>query len=564
MKRLIFREMLLASFSEKKARRIRFDPKVTIIRGSNETGKSSLIKSIFRTFGAEPARVHNNWKNADVRSVIRAEIDGTPFALLRHGNLFAAFDERGKVVGRFQSVTNDLAPFLAKLITFGLRLPTREGAFIPLPPAYYFLPFYMDQDSSWVNQWSGFARLDQFSNWKKSVVEYHAGIRGNQFYEAQASKQAAESQLNKIHRKREGLQEVYHGLSEKFQAAQFNVNFSDYKDEVEELLKQCDALRRREETFKARISELRNHRQSLKTQFDITIHARDESKKDYDHASLLSDEEVGCPTCGAHYTNSFAERFSIAVDEDHCAGLILTLTEELVDIDVKIAIELEGSKKVTEELNAIEILLAKREGEVALGDLIRQEGRKELREVMSQNIGDLEIEAGRQSNLIDDAQLQMKRVSSKDRRKEVNLFYADKMRVFLNQLDVHSVPDRTTMDVNAVIQDTGSELPRAILASQMAFFHVVANFSSSALAPFVIDSPNQQDQDVKHLVRILQFIRDQRPPNAQLVLGLVDTANVDFGGTEVVLDQKYSLLLESEFAEVGGEVQHFIDRALED
>jgi predicted ATPase len=83
MKSFIFKEMLLASFLEKKARRIRFDPKMTIIRGGNETGKSSLIKSIFRTFGAEPAKVHSKWIDADVRSVIRFEVDGTLFALLQ-------------------------------------------------------------------------------------------------------------------------------------------------------------------------------------------------------------------------------------------------------------------------------------------------------------------------------------------------------------------------------------------------------------------------------------------------------------------------------------------------
>lgn len=563
MRNFIFKEMLLASFREKKARRVRFDPKVTIIRGDNETGKSSLIKSIFRTFGAEPAKVHESWINAEVRSVMRFEINGNIFALLRFGNSYAAFDEHDRLISRFQSVTKDLSPFFSQLISFGLRLPNRKGASSCLPPAYYFLPFYMDQDSSWVNQWSSFARLQQFTSWRHAVVEYHSGIRGNEYYKAQAAMLEAERELGETRRRRENLQEVYRSLSQKFLAAQFNVDFSAYKAEIDELLNQCDTLHKREEEYKVRISTLRNHRQSLETQLAITIHAREEFRKDYDHASSCIEEEIVCPTCGAFYANSFAERFSIAIDEDHCAGLALTLTEELANIDVKIASELESSMKVIDELSTVERLLEKRKGEVALGDLIRQEGRKELREVMIKDIEDLESNEGHHTTAIISAKNRMKQIDSKDRRKEVNGFYEEKMRLFLNQLDVHSVQDKAITNIKAVIRDTGSELPRALLAYQMAFFHVVAHFGSAILAPLVIDSPNQQDQDDQHLGRIIRFIRDQRPSSSQLVLGLVDMPDVIFDGSEVVLDRKYSLLLESEFADVGGEIQRLLDAALE-
>lgn len=563
MKNFIFRELLLVSFREKKARRIRFDPEITVIRGNNETGKSSLIKSIFRTFGAEPAKVHPNWINADVWSVIHFEIDGTRFTFLRHGNSYAAFNSKGQLLGRFQSVTKDLAPFFARLTSFGLRLPNRQGKFGFLPPAYYFLPFYLDQDASWQKQWSGFSGLEQYANWKHPVTEYHAGIRGNEYYEAQASKFEAETELNKVRRRREGLEEAYYSLSRKFAVAEFSIDFNVYRAEVEELLKECEALHQREEAYKARICELRNQRRALQTQLDITLHARDEFRLDYDYANDLAEDEVACPTCGACYANSFAERFAIATDEDYCADLALRLNEELNDIDARIAREGEGSNEVIEELVAIERLLGRREGEIALGDLIRQEGRRELRDVMTRDIGDLRAEEGRVTTLIESASARMKELDSKEHRETIRDFYEQKMRLFLRQLDVQSVEEKVLRRVDAVIRDTGSELPRALLAYQMALLHVAARFGSAAVAPLVIDSPNQQDQDDPHLQCILTFIRDQRPSNLQLVLSLVDTGEVEFGGTEVVLDQKYSVLSEGEYKEVVGEVQYFVDEALE-
>jgi len=387
MKNFVLREMLLASFRTKTARRVVFDPNVTIVKGNNETGKSSLIKSILRTFGAEPAKVHPSWDQAEVRSVVRFEIDGKQYAMLRHGGTYAMFDAEARRLQNFSSVTNELGPFFANLVGFGLRLPGRSGVLGPLPPAFYFLPFYMDQDASWSDAWAGFKNLDQFPNWKQSVIEYHAGIRGNEFYAEKAKKIEAESELNRVRRKREGLQEIYGNLQDRFDMAQFNVNFEAYGAEVEELLRKCSKLRQREEQFKVDLSELRNQREALKTQIGITTHARNESRQDFDFAVQLgsASEEIHCPTCGQGYTNSFGERFDIARDEDRCADLALQLTGELADVDSKINVKLADMRKIGDDVTMIERLLGRKEGEVALVDLVRQEGRRELRDVMDRD-----------------------------------------------------------------------------------------------------------------------------------------------------------------------------------
>lgn len=421
----------------------------------------------------------------------------------------------------------------------------------------------MDQDASWGESWASFAKLKQFPNWKKGVLEYHAGIRGNEFYETQARKLEAEGELEKTRRKKEGLREVYDSLSTRFEAAQFNVDFSAYKAEVNELLGRCDLLRVQQEAYKARLSELRNKRQSLKTQLDIAMHARDESRKDLDHADAIEGSSVECPTCGAEYSNDFAERFAIAVDEDYCASLVITLGEEVRTIDQKVDQEQAGVETLGSELAAIEKLLAKREGEIALSDLIHQEGRRELKEVMLSDISELEGEVGRYAVRASDAEAQMKRLDSRDRRKQVNAYYEQHMLRYLHSLDVHSVSDAAVKKLDAPPKGTGSELPRALLAYQIAFLHVIEKFGTSVRAPLVIDSPNQQDQDPKHLVKMLQFIRDEQPRQTQLILALVDTSGIEFPGTEIVLDRKHSLLAKDDFDQVGAEVQRFIDRSLE-
>lgn len=559
MNNFYFREMLLVSFRERKARRVVFHPRVTVVRGENETGKSSLLKSLFFGLGATPARMHPSWLRGEVRILIKFDVGQQSYSVLRHGDAFALFDANNRLLGHFRSVTDELAPFLSEIFNFGLRLPDRERRFRPLPPAYLFLPFYMDQDASWTSGWSAFKNLQQFANWKKGVVEYHAGIRGNKYYEAQAVKLDAEVALSKVTRKREGLSQVYDSLRDRFDAAQFDVNFAGYQQEVEELLMECEKLRKLQEGYKARLSEMRASRDVVKSQLDITNHAREEARLDHDYAAHAGDE-VQCPTCGAGYENSFAERFSIAMDEDRCADLALRLVSELSDLDNEIAQELRDAQSISEKVEEVERLLARREGEIALGDLIRQAGKRELRDVMSLDLAALESEEQRFDAAIQRYSDEMRRQDSRDQRKQINTFFDELMGTFLIELDALSV--NRLKRVDSSVNATGSELPRALLAYQVAFFHILRRYGSAASGPLVVDSPLQQDQDERHAERIFRFLGRRCPEGTQLIVGTVDTAGVDLGGDEIVLDRKYSLLREEDFDSVSAEVTAYLDTAL--
>ena len=561
MKSFSFQELLLVSYVERKARRIKFHPKKTVLKGENETGKSSILKSIYRTLGAEPEGGSPAWNGATVRSILRFKVNDTAYTALRHGDMFAIFDEHLKVLGRFSSVTNELAPFLSKLFGFTLRLPNRSRSFVDLPPAYLFLPFYMDQDGSWKQPWTAFRSLGQFANWKKGVVEYHAGIRGRQYYEAQAAKLAAEADLQRVEHRRGGLEEVYTDLSKKFEAAQFNVDYSAYRSEVEDLLSLCSKLRNREEAFKVELSDRLNQHDSLRTQLAITEHARNESHKDFEMAKDES-QEIGCPTCGATYDNSFKERFLIAVDEDSCAELALQLSEELAKIEKEIDRIRLATRGVAEEVVEIERVLAKKEGELELRDLILQDGRKELKRAMADALAGLREDETRLKFKAYEDQQRMKMFDSAKRRKEVNDLYYDTMKQFASDLEIRTIPDDKLKRIDVAPGSTGSEGARVLLAYKVAFLHVMHEYGEFDRFPFVVDSPKQQEQDAGHSRRVLEFLDTKLPPGTQLIVGLVDAEGLAPGGNALVLDEPLRVLRESEFPEASDEMQELVGIAL--
>jgi hypothetical protein len=420
------------------------------------------------------------------------------------------------------------------------------------------LPFYMDQDGSWQDPWTAFERLQAVANWKKAVVEYHAEIRGHQYYEAQAAKMRAEKQAKEFDLKHEGLNAVFGDLGKRFEAAQFNVSYTEFQSELEELLALCSRLREREEQFKVESSELRAREDALSAQIAIAEHAREELAKDQQFA-LQADDAVLCPTCGAHYENSFQERFLAAADEDTCRELALTLRSDREAVQAKLAAIRKKAERTREELSTIERLLAKKEGEIQLRDLIRQEGRQELRQAMRSHLAVLEENAGEARATAAVHDQKMRKLDSRKRRQEVNDYYCSVMQEFREALELPSVQDDEIRALDRPPAARGSEGPRLLVAYKVAYLHVMHKFGMCKSFPLVVDSPNQQDQDRQNLRKVMAFFASHLPKGTQLILGGVRTEDVKLPGRTIRLTKKGQVLSESEFEAVESEFAPFLD-----
>jgi hypothetical protein len=187
MKNLVFEKICLISRKEKTARIEKFDPSQTVVLGENRTGKSSLIKSLYAALGADPAKIHPEWKDLAVETLLFFSVDGEHYQIYRAGSLFGIFDANGSLLNKESSIVKGLAPKLAALFDFKLQLRMKSsGDSVIPPPAFCFLPYYMDQDNSWEKNWSAFYGLAMMHDYKKDAAYYHCGLRPNEYYVAKA------------------------------------------------------------------------------------------------------------------------------------------------------------------------------------------------------------------------------------------------------------------------------------------------------------------------------------------------------------------------------------------
>lgn len=559
MKQLLLKEILLLSQKEKSALSLKFDSKRTVIVGLNSTGKSCLMKSIYYTFGAQPHQMHSSWVDAQVSSLVRFTIDRLPYAILKQGKFYTLFDLHDEIIAQ-TTKASEIGVVLAELFDFKIRLMDKKGEVVTPPPAYLFLPFYVDQDQGWSKTWSSFDRL-YLPNAKKDIASYHTGLRPNEYYEAKGEIKVYEEQIKGLDNEEKLVRNLLGNLKQKLTENDFNISIEDFQKEITELLVECENLNTVQNRLKHNLSHFYNSKINLEAQQKITKRALEESHSDYVYAADSLGDTVLCPSCGAEYENDFASRFGMAQDEQRCLELLAELKEELVEVDKaiqKVKQEFSGNNSMIVE---IEKKLEAKKEEVKLKDLIASEGKREIRTLLEAEVAQYRKQLA--AVLLEKHHFEdiMKATEDKTRKGIINGKYLGYMSRFLKNLNVYSLDEKSYKSITSTIKESGSTQPRALMAYYYSTLHLASEYGSSAFCPIVIDAPNQQGQDKENLPLMLKFIIDNQPENSQLILAIEETHNIDFGAKIVNLTRKRKLLDPASFEAVKERMGVFLTRA---
>ncbi|MBD2794395.1 hypothetical protein ID857_19535, partial [Xenorhabdus sp. CUL] len=240
MKGLQFQRLVLISDSKRLANQFEFPKRFNLVTGSdNSIGKSTLVKNLFWALGCEP-KLDEEWKSNDVKSILYYKVDGTEYIASRyHHSMY--FGKVGEVLKKYSKITGDFARDFAEIVGFDLLLANRQDELDCPPPAYYFLPFYIDQEKSWNEPWNSFESLTQYKNFRPSLIKYFCGyIKPAHFeieeeiYEQKAVEREATQQIERISMAIEVLEEV----TDESNIAVTETEFEEIQAEIEQELQE--------------------------------------------------------------------------------------------------------------------------------------------------------------------------------------------------------------------------------------------------------------------------------------------------------------------------------------
>lgn len=559
MTRMVLRELLLLCHKEEAAYSLEFHPKVTVIRGPNDTGKSSLIKSIPWCFGAEPTKMNERWTALDIIAAVRFSIDQQDYTVVRDKKFFGLFDKADKLLLATTRISGEsgLGTRLARLLRFGLLLTSRESKPAVPAPAFYFLPYCIDQDASWSQPWATFSNLSQFSNWKKDLVEYHIGLRANAYYEKKTKLNELEGKLSEPRNHHVYLKSVIQRVRERFAQIPVDFDLERFKQEIEELLSLSKSLSQEEEQYRAKLSGLADRRSFLEQKLALAKRIQAELDKDYQF-TIKQEGQVQCTMCGAIYENNIAEKFQLAFDSQTCDEAAHSAQQELLEIAEKS----ESTRKHFEEVRTKHArlweLLETKQDSMSLAQVLMGQARGQTIQTLQSEADEIEHQIAGLLGSIDQVRLEISRFESKERRKAMLEEFSNLFRLFCVPLAVN--PPAKIGSFHLTLKETGSDLPRLILAYQMAILTMIWKYSDTVHSFVIIDSLNQNEQDPKNLKAMLSFLQERFPSEQQLILGLVDTQGVQFQGKEIVLEADRRLLSKAVYSDVNARIQPLLNQ----
>ena len=564
MSSLVFKDVLILSRAEKKARKVSFEPGINLLTGENNVGKSTLLKSLYYTLGADTPQLQNSrWKKSRPIYCLRISLKGKEYYVLRDEKYFGVFDSNKRLISRHSGVSTEtgIAHFINPLLNFRIELERKDETQLGMAgPAFYFLPFYIDQDEGWTTSWSSFNGLPQFRDYRTNMIEYHLGVRPQSYYDAKRRSIELNSRLQKLTGEKNTLIGVRDSYHKRKAARQVDLDPAVFRREVEELVDQYNQIYGRQQQVLQELKEVRSERHGLENEILILRKAVRELDADYTFAEdPETADPVGCPTCGTLIANTIVERFGILEDIDQCHALIDQRQKKLVDVGLEEQAVEEKYRKVTAELSPIEELLQRQRENVTFAAFVSSEGMKDVMASLDEDISALtEQQALVQKDL--DGLADDLKVDSKH-KKAINEYYQARMKEFLGDLNVHVLESADYKTYSKLIKHNalGSDLPRSLLAQYLAFLQTMKKFNEFVVCPLVIDSPRQQEQDKTNEKAIFDFIFGRRLPDQQLILGTVSLADLPADvipeeAHSIGLEGKYGLLRADQYADVSDEI----------
>lgn len=525
MSNLTFQRLVLISDSKRLANQFTFPKRLNLITGKdNSIGKSTLAKSLLWSLGCDPI-FDQEWKSNDIKSILYFTLNNKEYLTCRgsHSIILGAI---GGKIKRYTNITGEYSKDFSDLINFKMKLPNRiDGTLETPPPAYYFLPFYIDQIKSWSSPWDSFENLGQYANWKTPLIKYFTGyLKPEHFdieetiYEFGIIKKESVVKIEKFN----NAVDVIADNSADSPIALNNEEFSRIQEEINTELHGLIDYQTRLYDAQATIT---SNIYDLERQYELATSSANELEEDYKFAvESIPTDNLECPLCGTLHDNSLPNRALLLSEKDSLLDEANLITSKIAELKSSLA---EINEDVQFATNEIERINKKyiTDDNASEKDLIAQVIDTLSTENVSRNIQvkidneDLKISKAN-SSITELKKDQRKLLSTKD-KEELNSAFMSKLLGNIEALGSTGISlnkVKSPTDYKQLLGGGAAEAARGLLAYQLSVLQQIHGSKTCIVPPFVIDTPNQQEQAGHRYETIIKELMRSVPQDYQIIL----------------------------------------------
>lgn len=546
MKEVYFKNLMIADLLKHTARIQFFEKGLNVVTSEdNHVGKSSMLKALYYTLGAE-VDFDSVWDKHSKLYIATLGVGEKEYRVVRFLKRFAVF-EGEKLLKITESVTKELTPLLGEIFDFSVYLPNKDTGKVEMaPPAFTFMPYYIDQDKGWSGLYDSFAAINQYKSADRiKSLYYHLNIYTKGTVELMAERDRLREHMEALTIESERLNTILSALREE------TVNLPP-ADTVSELEAHLAAPKKRIEQLVTQIGAIRNEIQSLETalrqhQYNLRIIKEYVSVKDKVSEGDTHKQHI-CPKCGYVFDE---EIFNLvranygSMNEDYMCQQIQLLINSVSD---KLDIAKEQYVALRQQMREEEVAYQAEKNEFDI--YVRQRGLAASVRRFQKQLDEAAVEYQETDQQIKEINKELRKLPN---RKEVEEKYVECVRLNIMTLDAWDPAYDGTIRLLKPIKAQGTLENKIILAQFVGLFQTMEHFKTGATRfSFVVDSPRAKEASVTSSKDILRMIA-QMKMLPQIILATIDysefESEMDAPAKVIVLTEKRKLLNESDFVE---------------
>ena len=539
MSEMYFTKLLVVDVNEKEASFHSFSKGFNVITGrDNHIGKSTILKSLFFALGTE-VYYSSKWNKQSKMYVVEFSVDNVTYMVARLYGKYLVF--RGKkLVLVTDKVTKGLAQKLAEIFSFEVLLPSKKDKDLELaPPAFTFLPYYIDQDKGWAEMYQSFDNLNQYNkNDRMQGLYYHLGILNknsltlvNDRDELKRSYEQKSLEEERLRITIESISKEVNNLVPAEDMAALNDNLRVTKERLTDYVRKLGVLRNKIQELERILSENKYHEDVIK-----------KAKKNLGKNDSSKDDIVfRCPNCGYNITEDIFELVRSKYSE-HNKDYIF---DQIKYINENISSELDSYKKqyivVMNQMRDAETIYNANQDEYQT--FLKQSGLRSTLEKFNGQLSKVILEKDDINKKLASIRKELRNSVSK---KEIEDAYEDYVKANFRKLDIWDDAYTNTIKLLKPVKGQGAQVNKVVLAQYSALFKTIGHFNLENIRfPFVVDSPRTNepsDLSSKEIISLV-FELDMLP---QVILATTDFDKYYSDSIEdinfIVLERQWHLL----------------------
>ena len=550
MSSMYFKDILIADIDKHTARFAEFQQGLNVVTSAdNHVGKSSLVKSLYHALGAE-VKFDNTWSKSTKVTAVRVVVNDQEYRFVRFARRFAIF-QGNILVFMTDSVTKGLAPKLEEIFDFSIYLAEKGDTkkIIQAPPAFTFMPYYIDQDIGWSGLYESFLSLDQFEKKERiKSVYFHLGLYNKWTIEKMGERDRLKDEIAALQEREKDIRITLKALLDEIQ----NLIIADNEEELERHL---SVPIERIAVLVDAAGKVRNRIQELQTtlqqhEYQLTIikeYQKIKAPEGLDTKSLHV-----CPRCGYEFDDEIYSLVRNSYNQSNEEYLLQQI--ELIINSIKEELQKQEQEYVRLMAELREQEKAYDESQDAYDAYIRHRG---LRETVKKYQVELAENVVAQRDREDEIKEINKELRNIEGKKDIEASYIDHVKGNIIRLNAWDSSFEGKIKLLTPITAQGSLEGKIVLSQYIGLFQTMDGIQSSVIRfPFVVDSPRGNEASDASSRDILNMIAGIRSL-PQVILATVDYEKfkVNEDAKVIKLTEMRKLLDESTYTERQEEIE---------